>query len=359
MRRRDFHALAGSTLLAPLAQGRKKPPEPPPVAPPIDALAKIKALRITSGPFSGGYRIAPQGRLNWYFSQIGLIAIVPYLSVSELDTCIRTYLDLYLSRLQSDYTIQDVNFNDASMQSITLVPSDSDNSYTATLLSLAARYLKASGNWTWWNLNKTTLQNMAEANIAALQKANGLCRVFQPTRSSPVADYGYLMNNAEDYRGLRDHAAILSLRGESTLANHYNNMATHMAQSMVVYLWDSARSGFKVSDQDWRADTSTFYPGATCQVFPQAFSVTELSPYFGQAYQFLNTWKPQWTREIDDPFPWAMLGYVAAKRGDTARASLQMQATDRKFASNPAYLTINELGYYLRTRGILNGLGDI
>lgn len=41
---------------------------------------------------------------------------------------------------------------------------------------------------------------MMDANIVALQKSNGLCRVFQPFRVSPVANYGYMMNNAEDYR---------------------------------------------------------------------------------------------------------------------------------------------------------------
>jgi len=359
MKRRDFHALTASAMLTPMAKARKGPPTPPPPAPPIDALAQIKALRITSGPLARGYLIAPNGRLNWYFTQLGLIATIAYLSLAELEIYIRPYLDLYLSRLESNYTIQDVNFNDASLQSITLVPSDSDNSYVATLLSLVARYLRASNNWAWWDQNKATLKNMAYANIATLQKSNGLCRVFQPPRTSPVADYGYLMNNAEDYRGLRDYASILALRGESTDANYYNNIATRIAQSMEIYLWDSARSGFKVSDQDWRADTSTFYPGTTCQVFAQAFNVSELSPYYGPAYRFLNTYTPQWTSEIYDPYPWAILGYVAAKRGDTARANLQMQASDSKFASTPAYLTINELGFYLRTRGILNGLGDI
>jgi hypothetical protein len=268
-------------------------------------------------------------------------------------------MDLYLSRVQSDYTIQDVNFNDASLQNITLVPSDSDNSYAATLVSLAARYLKASGNWVWWDANQAQLKAMVDANIAALQKANGLCRVFQLSRVSPVADYGYMMNNAEDYRALRDVASILALRGESTLANHYNHIASTIAQSMLIYLWDSGRSGFKISDQDAHADSTTFYPGTTCQVFPQAFGVSELSTYFAAAYQFLNRYSPQWPNEIYDPFPWAILGYVAAKRGDDRRARTQMAATEKKYASQPALVTINELGFYQRTQSLLNGLEDI
>jgi hypothetical protein len=361
MNRREFQWLALGSVINTSAFARKPRPTPVPVPafPPIDALNRIKALRITTGPLANGYLIAPNGRLNWYFTNLGLMSIVQYLTPAELDTYIRTYLDLYMSRIENNYAIQDVNFNDATLQNITLVPSDSDNSYAATLLTLVTRYLKASSNWAWWDLHKAKLKNIIYANIATVQKPNGLCRVFQLPRTSPVSDYGYLMNNIEDYRGLRDYASILMQRGETVDANYYNNIATTITQSIIIYLWDSARSGFRVSDQDARADTTSFYPGATCQIFPQAFSVPELSSYFTQGYQFLNTYKPLWTSEAYDAYPWTILGYVAAKRGDTARAQLQMLATDKKFASNPEYLTINELGFYQRTRSILNGFGDI
>lgn len=354
MKRRQFTLLTLSSALPDLALARK-----PVRVRPINAIAAIKALRITVGPLSRGYLVAPNGRLNWYFTNLGLIPIVQYLNATDLDIFIRQYLDLYLSRVQGDYAIQDVNFNDASLLNITLVPSDSDNSYAATLVSLATRYLKASSNWSWWEANKIKMQAIVDANLVALQKANGLCRVFQLSRLSPVANYGYMMNNAEDYRALRDFANILALRGESTQSNYYNNIASTIAQSMMIYLWDSGHSGFKISDQDAHADSSTFYPGTTCQVFPQAFGVSELSTYFTAAYRYLNVNSPQWPNEIYDPFPWAILGYVAAKRGDTLRARTQMAATEKKYASNPALVTINELGFYQRTQSILNGFGDI
>jgi hypothetical protein len=355
MKRREFHFL---TLASGLSKGALAQTTAL-AAPPIDAIARIKALRITTGPLTNGYKIAPNGRLNWYFTQLGLIPIVQYLNTADLDTFIRKYMDLYLSRLESNFSIQDVNFNNAALTSITLVPSDSDDSYAATLLSLAARYLRASQNWAWWDANKARLKSIAYANIARLLKSNGLCRVFQPPRVSPVAHYGYLMNNAEDYRGLRDFAAILSLRGESVEANYYNNIATGIAQSIIIYIWDSARSAFRISDQDLRADSTTFYSGTTCQVFPQAFGLSELSAYFTPAYNFLNTHSPQWPSEIYDPYPWAILGYVAAKRGDRVRAQAQMAASEKKFATTPALLTINELGFYQRTKSLLNGFGDI
>jgi hypothetical protein len=36
-----------------------------------------------------------------------------------------------------------------------------------------------------------------------------------------------------------------------------------------------------------------------------------------------------------------------------------MAATEKKYASQPALVTINELGFYQRTQSLLNGLEDI
>lgn len=357
MKRRNFNMAAVTMAVTTTAWARKPAPRPPPG--PINVVAKIKALRVTSGPLTNGYRIAPGGILNWYFINLGLIPIIQYLNAADLDLYIRPYIDLYLQRLESNNTIQDVHFNDANAQTFTAVLSDSDNSYAATLLSLVARYLRASNNWAWWDANKSKLKAIAYDNIATLIKSNGLCRVFQYTRSSPVANYGYMMNNAEDYRGLKDFAALLRLRGESADADYYGNFATTIGRSIGLYLWDSGRNGFKISDQDSRADPSTFYPGTTCQVFPQAFDVSEVSVNFTAAYNFLNTYSPRWPSEVYDPFPWAILGYVAAKRGDLTRAQTQISATQTKYASEPGLVTINELGFYQRTQSILNGYGDI
>ncbi len=327
--------------------------------PSIDAVASIKALRITTGPLTNGYQMAPDGRLNWYFTNLGLIAIIQFLNADELDLYIRPYLDLYLSRLESNASIQDVSFNDASLQTITLVPSDSDDSYAATLLSLAARYLRASGNWGWWDTHQNTLQAIAQANIVSLAKPNGLCRVFQLPRTSGMADYGFTMNNCEDYRGLRDLSALLGLRGQATKAQTFLDEAHHLGTAIHNLLWDSTRSGYRVSDQDLQADTRSFYPGSCCQVFPQAFGLVEGASHNGAAYRFLNTYSPRWPNEAYDLFPWCILAYVAAKRGDTSRAQTQMAATDALYQSAPERVTINELGFYQRTRSLLQGLPDI
>lgn len=355
MDRRHFSLalIAGATTTTTTSHARRRTPAV------IDAIARIKALRIGTGPLTNGYQIAPAGRLNWYFSNLGLLPIVQYLSTDDLDLYIRRYLDLYLSRLEANASIQDVNFNDSTLQNITLVPSDSDNSYAATFLSLAARYLRASGNWGWFDAHQATLKTIAQANIVSQIKANGLCRVFQPPRSSTTSEYGFTMNNAEDYRGLRDLVDLLNLRGQSGEASALLDQAHRIGQAMDSVLWDSRRNGYRVSDQDLRADTRSFYPGTCCQVFPEAFGVIETSSHNDAAWQFLNTYSPRWPSEAYDPFPWCILGYVAAKRGDTVRAQTQLAATEALYASQPGLVTINELGFYQRIRSLFQGKPDV
>lgn len=353
MDRRTFQiGLLAST--SPIVHARRKAPPAP-----IDAIALIKALRITTGPLTDGYRIAPDGRLNWYFTNLGLIAIVQFLNAAELDLYIRRYLDLYLRRLEANATIQDVLFNDASLQSITLAPSDSDNSYASTLLSLGVRYLRASGNWNWWDAHQNILKTIAQANVVTQIKPNGLCRVFQPPRTSGTSEYGFTMNNCEDWRALRDFAALLAQRGQAQEAQAYLDKAHQLGLAINSLLWDTTNKGYKVSDQDLHADTRSFYPGSCCQIFPQAFGVVESSSHDTAAYGFLNTWSPRWPNEAYDPFPWCILGYVAAKRGDTTRALTQLATTDAHYHSDPGLVTINELGFYQRTRSLLQGMPDI
>jgi hypothetical protein len=356
MHRRTFQSgLLAAASLPHWAHARRPAPTPPP----INAIAQIQALRIDSGPLTDGYRIAPNGRLNWYFTHLGLIAIVQYLGPTALDLYIRRHLDLYLARLLPNLSIEDVEFTDAGVQNFNLVPSDSDNSYAATFVSLAARYLKASGNWAWWDAHKAQLLAIVQANIVTQIKTNGLSRVFQAPRSTSISEYGFTMNNAEDYRGLRDLADIFALRGDSTQASTLQAHAHRIGEAMRTLLWDSERRGYKVSDQDLRADTRSFYPGSCCQVFAQANGVIECSGHDDAGYAFLNTWHPRWPQEVDDPFPWCILGFTAARRGDATRARLQQTSTERKYLSNPGLVTINELGYYQRTQSLLQGRPDV
>ena len=313
----------------------------------LDAVGEIKKLQIQSGAFAGGYQVAPAGQVNWYFINIGLIGIVPDLSQSDLIPYIRTYLDLYLNRLETNATIKDVTFTGGDpLASFTLAASDSDDAYAATFLSLAAMYTRASEDWKWWHANLSKLKSVARNNLALLIKQNGLTRARQSGNN-----FGYLMDNCESYRGLRDFAEILRNAGDHD-ADYYDSSANRIIGGIRTHLYDAANRGFIWNDSLTSAESS-FYPGTTCQVFPQAFGLVELSGYFANAWNYLNTKTPNWQDGHYDYFPWAILGFVAAQRGAFAQAQAQLQTVESLFISNRRFVPINELGFYQRTKSIL------
>jgi hypothetical protein len=331
-------------------------PSPTPTSGGIDAVAEIKALRIPSGPYKGGYELAPNGKLNWYFANLGLLPLVRVLSAADLDTHVRTYLDLYLANLEPNGSIQDIDlpFGRANPSVFKKVLADSDDAYAATLLSLASRYVVASGNWTWWEANKTKLKNMAYRNLALTAKPSGLTSVFQAPRSQ-TNSIGYLMDNCEGYRGLRDFAAVLRSRSELLDANYYDLLATNAAQGIKNLLYHLNTKSFLASDAS-AVPGKVFYPDTSCQVYPQVFGVTELEPLFVNGWTYLNSNSPGWETGKYDPFPWAVLGYTAALRGQTVQARSQLVAIEKTFVANRSLVTVNELGFYLRTRAVLDGV---
>lgn len=361
MQRRNFilgsSALSLGAINTALAQTTCVPTPTTPTAPAagIDVVAEIKSLRIPSGPYAGAYEIAPNGRINWYFTQLGLLPIVQYLGPADLETYIRSYLDLYLRSLTPAGTIDDIDlpFGRANPAVFTKVASDSDDSYASTFLSLAVRYVRASRNWTWWETHKARIKEVAYRNLALTAKVTGLTSVFQAPRSQ-TNSIGYLMDNCEGYRGLRDLASLLRERGELVEANYYDLLAANAAGGIVHRLYSTTAAAFMPSDAALAPEAS-FYPGTTCQIFPQAFGLTELAPLFDAGWARLNAGSPGWEDGRHNPFAFAVLGYVAALRGQVAQARAQLASIEKTFVANRAMVTINELGFYQRTRSVLAG----
>lgn len=321
----------------------------------IDVIKEIRSLRVPTGPYAGGYEIAPNGRLNWYFTNLGLLPIVQFLNASDLDTMIRSYLDLYLRSLTAAETIDDINFplGRANPSSFTKIASDSDDSYASTFLTLMVRYLRASQNWAWWDANKVRIKSVAYHNLALTAKPSGLTSVFQAPRSQ-TNSIGYLMDNAEGYRGLRDLASLMRERGDTGDATYADLLATNAAAGMTAKTFNAAGNAFTPSDADLKP-VASFYPGTTCQIYAQAFGVTELASRYDAGWNYLNKVTPGWEDGHCDPYPWAILGTVAAMRGQLALARAQQASIEKKFVASRGLVTINELGFYQRTKSILAG----
>ena len=64
---------------------------------------------------------------------------------------------------------------------------------------------------------------------------------------------------------------------------------------------------------------------------------------------------PGWETGKLDPYPFAVLGFAAAKRGLTTLAKAQQVSIEKSFIANRPMISINELGFYQRTKSFLAG----
>ena len=322
-----------------------------------DFVGRIVKLRLTEGPYAGGFRQqANDARLNWYFANLGLLAIC-----DERPDLVEPYLNLYLSKVDGRTgTIQDV----ADLGTGALQRSDSDDSYAATFLSLTARHRASPGGERWWVQNRAKLKEIARRVLLDFQKPSGLVPSFANSDPGTVA---YLMDNCEVYRGLEDLSRALEADRDPD-AKFYAEAADRVARG-VVGLFDEARQSFRNADI---MGAETFYPQRAAQVFPEVFGVplgdaarTRLR--YSAAWKSLNAGrvpgKPRdlWEEgEVSDGslggYPWMVLGHAAVQRGEIGVAKTQLAFFARRSVQpNPPspYTAIHELGWAARVASLL------
>jgi hypothetical protein len=361
-------ALLSAAAMASPAEGKAPPTRFSP-----ESLLDALAVKDTDPDgFDGAYEvIAGSHWINWYFANLGLYAFV-----SERRVQVLKYLNLYIakSQKQPNHTINDAKF-DQSAKKWVECPADSNDAYAATFLSLAVEYRRQTGaeGDVWFRANLPAFKAIAYANLASPQSDNptrsGMIpayrRDYAPPTHEPVcprftrSNAAYTQDNAENYRGLMDFAQALQAIGDAD-AQYYEQIAQGVAAG-IQGRYDG--QAFAFMDATPEAFTSTeFHLQPATQVFPQLCDVpltprfTSTQEGYTKGYAYLNAHSPNWSTQIVDGngkgFPWMLLGYVAAKRHDDARAQNQMAL----LRANLDKATINELGFYKR---ILNaGISD-
>ena len=221
-------------------------------------IALLVPFRIDAGPYAGAYRLAPGGAVNWYFATTSLLRL-RHLPLAQT----RAYLDAYLAHLDPQDGIADVLPTPTGIYAP--VAPDSEDAYAATLLSLAARYRLESRDDAWWRASVATLSSIAYAKLLTQFKPDGLIR------ASKTDGTGYLMDNVEDYAGLRAFASALAL----TRSGDARYVASFVAPlgNAIQRLYDRSAHAFRWSDSD-PLGPLTPYPACTAQLYPQLYNVT-------------------------------------------------------------------------------------
>lgn len=310
---------------------------------PWDPLPTFEESRIKSGPYAGGYLVAPAGYLNWYFANLGLLAFV-----DRVPGEVKAYLALYIAHLRPDFSIEDVVFsNPYDPGAGTAAPraQDSDDSYAATFLSLAARYVHVTKDRAWLDTNLATLKAMAERNLIASQESNGLVHVFQDRAKYPFA---YTQDNCEAFHGLRDFAVLLTEIGDPA-ASRYRTAADAIASAISKTMFLPTDRAFGVIYGTAVAPLGvTFYPDAVTQAFPRGHGLPVNAAEDDGAWAFLAKTAPAWWTGTHDKAPFMILGYAAALRGDTTAALAQQAHLRSLVKTDRGAAGIHELGYYQR-----------
>ena len=225
----------------------------------IILLAFLLALpfRIDAGPYAGAYRVSAAGAVNWYF------ATTAFLRLRRLPLApTRAYLDAYLAHLDPNGGIADVL---PMMNGIYApVAPDSEDAYAGTLLSLAVRYRAESHDAAWWRASVGTLESVAYAKLLVRVKANGLIRASDTDRT------GYLMDNIEDFAGLRAFAGALRAT-HATDAGYVGSFVQPLGGA-IARLFDGRARAYRWSDND-PLGPPVPYPTCVAQLYPQFYDV--------------------------------------------------------------------------------------
>jgi len=303
----------------------------------------LNELAVTSGPYAGARRSAPDGPISWYFANLGLAFFT-----ADIPDAVRGYLNLYLKSLNAQNVISDV----AADLSTPVAP-DSNDAYAGTFLSLAVGYVRSTGDSVWWKANLSSLKALAYSNLLTQVKPNGLVRAFQSPNANGI---GYLMDQCEAYAGLRDFGQYL-LETNDTDAAYFASFAMNLGIAI------HTQFDYNANLWNWcdvpSPPGNAWYPNLTAQIYPHLYDVHSADApgdYYRlhQGFQVLTAAVPSWSTQPQDLYPWLVVGYYTALRQGQPREALSMLSMVLQYylpgSVNTGRLLISEIGY---VRGII------
>lgn len=306
----------------------------------LEGQAKRERQWISRMQSKDGYIPMAGGRQD-IIPYFGSLTAIAQLGQPEYWGGVKRYLEWTLAHLNYPDnlglkgTIYNFRLTDGVVQSENTY--DSADSYAATLLSLAAAYYYTSGDANFIREHFQEFTTVAEV-IPTLQDTDGLIWVMPDTK------FKYLMDNSECYRGLADWSSLLAGLGFKDRSELCRVKAELIKRGIRERFWDEDTASFAwaIDDQGdkYLLSQGQAYPGIVAQIYPVAFGVIPpTSQKAIPAYQKLNDELPDWAElEVEDPFPWAILGYAAVIMDDLSGAD--------RFLKNCRSTFINKDHYY-------------
>ena len=326
----------------------------------------LASMQLDNGVLPMTY--AENGKLNAnpYFSDFAALAILD--GNKKYFSNVKKYMDWHFSHLNTsatdyngvdgtiyDYTVsvsggavigESITINDKNQKSY-----DSTDSYAATFLTVLSKYYEKSGDSAYIVQHYSEITRIIHAMYSTMD--NNL------TLAKPDYAVKYLMDNCEVYEGI---VAAIHLY-EKILTPKFNDASAMLsklqadkntvASAIENQMWNGSGryyepALFKNGDIAYSFDWNTFYPCATCQIFPITCGVISADSdraklVYANFNQHYSTGKTNYSWEqisIPDAFYWGSLAYCGAVMGDESRVKSYMTQY-KKIMNRHAYPLYN------------------
>lgn len=326
----------------------------------------LEEIAIFQG--SDHYKICP------YFSNFAAEALLENPTSTNV-AIVKKWLQWYFNRLNPNGSIYDYyadNFtNDVELPatdaySFENIPKyDSVDSYAATFLSLCRKYAQVTGDTAFLKSNSAGINLVGSALESVIDEPG---HNFGPVNNDGLTvaerEYQdkYTMDNSEVNKGLTDMVWLQQNVTATNNSAHYATLLANNTKGINANLWNSENSDYFVDEGGKATDWRTFYPDATCQLYPAIFGVTVSDPNRAlNLYNTFNSYYPAWfIGTVYDPggYPWAIVVYAAVMLGDLFRPLYYLNYVQHYEPGHPAHWYIMEAAFTLMAANKLLQLGD-
>ena len=280
------------------------------------------------------FRGTPHYKICPYFSNFAAAALLEDPTPADL-AMVKNWMTWVFNHLNSDGSIYDYYVDSLNggtdVPSIDAYPSehipnfDSQDSYAATFLTLARKYVEVvPGDVSWLKGYSKQLSSIGKALYATIDYQTHHVNHFSPNNNDGLSvaklhyQAKYTMDNSEVSEGLRDMVWLEQNAITGGNPSFYQNLLKNNTAGFA-NLWDSTASAYYVYEGDVAPNWNTFYPDAECQLWPILCGV--ISPTSSRAIALYDTFNVHYKNWQDGEPSVAPLGYIAALMNDTTRVN--------------------------------------
>jgi hypothetical protein len=297
---------------------------------------QLSSGAIMTNPATGG-----GSKISGYFANVACLGVLEHATAANI-SAVKKWMIWYMNHLNG--TTNPVKggsevggsvYDYMGAAETNLGTYDSIDSYAATFLTLAKRLIEVSPDDKAWlagysyqlTLIGNALTKCIDNSSNVIPTAFGPANYDGLTIDSYVHGAKYTMDNSEVNQGLKSMVWLESNVITGGNSAYYQSVLTAQTNGMEADLWRGTMYNWYYDGTTGatNAHWGTWYPDATCQLYPATLDV--ISPTSSRAtalWAAFNTNYPSWsTGHVYDPggFPWAIVSYAAAKMNDTSRAT--------------------------------------